>query len=73
MDELKIKSKFTKRLISMFIENKIARKYGEKVTINIEDVDFVIDDDRYGHFHIDLNGIAPENLITQIVKEASEK
>mgnify|MGYP004470202329 CR=1 FL=1 len=55
MDELKIRTKLMKGMLSKLISRVILKKTGYKVKIQLNDIDVVINDD-VAHVHLDANG-----------------
>ena len=55
MDELRIRTKLMKGILSKLIETLIRKKTGYKIKVRLNDIDVVIDDD-IAHVHIDVDG-----------------
>ena len=55
MDELKIKTKLMRGILSKIIESSIKKKTGYKIKIRLNDVDVSINDN-VAYVHLDANG-----------------
>ena len=55
MDELKIKTKLMRGMLSKIIEMMINKKTGYKVKIQLNDIDVSITED-IAHIHLDVDG-----------------
>lgn len=57
MDELKIKTKFMRGMLSKVIETAIRKKTGYKIKIQLNNINVSITDD-VAHIHLDVEGDA---------------
>lgn len=55
MDEVKIKTKLMKNILSRLISTLIRKKTGYKVKVQLNDIDVVINDST-AHIHLDVEG-----------------
>lgn len=55
MDEVKIKTKLMKNILSRLISTLIRKKTGYKVKVQLNDIDVVINDST-AHIHLDVDG-----------------
>ena len=55
MDEVKIKTKLMKNILSRLISALICKKTGYKVKVQLNDIDVVINDST-AHIHLDVEG-----------------
>lgn len=55
MDEVKIKTKLMKNILSRLISTLIRKKTGYKVKVQLNDIDAVINDST-AHIHLDVDG-----------------
>lgn len=54
MDELKIKTKFMRELISKLLSSAIRKKFGCEIDIFMHDIEFIVKDDKtYIHINTD--------------------
>ncbi len=55
MDEVRIKTKLMKNILSKLISTLIRKKTGYKVKVQLNDIDVVINDST-AHIHLDVEG-----------------
>lgn len=55
MDEVRIKTKLMKNILSRLISTLIRKKTGYKVKVQLNDIDVVINDST-AHIHLDVEG-----------------
>lgn len=67
MDELKIKSKLMRNLLTKAISKMIQKKYGYKIDIQLNDLDVSIVDGK-AHLHTDIDLEIDNNEFMKIVK-----
>ena len=67
MDEMRIVTKFTKRIISKMLRKIIRKKIGYDVDIQLNDLIVTIDNERV-KLHIDVNAELDKDEFTKILK-----
>lgn len=67
MDELKIKSKFMRNLLTKVISKMIQKKCGYKIDIQLNDLDITVIDGK-AHLHTDIDLEIDNNEFMKIVK-----
>lgn len=55
MDELRVKTKLMRGILSKLIERLIRKKTGYKVKVKLNDIDVTIDDN-IAHIHLNVDG-----------------
>lgn len=68
MDVLKIKSAFTKMIITKVLTKAIRKKLGDYVTdISINDIEILVDDMEV-KLHLDVNAKAKKEVMSELIK-----
>lgn len=68
MDEMKIVSSFTRKLVAKFIKKQIKKKFGYDLEINLNDL-YISVDDNVAHIHVDANADIDKNDLDKIMDE----
>lgn len=67
MDEMRLVSKFTRRIISKMLKMLVHKKYGYSVDIQLNDVTTTITDGKT-HLHLDVDAELDKNELMAILK-----
>lgn len=69
MDEMKIKSDFTTKLVAKWLMKQIKKKFGYDVKIKIGGIYVSVDDGDMAHVHLEVNADMQKSDIEKIFDE----
>ena len=69
MDEVKITSRFTRRILSNIISKKITKAIGSDISLELDDLDATVDENGTVQAHLDICvAMSKDNLIRLLMK-----
>lgn len=70
MDQMSIKTAFTKGIISKILKKKIDKKFGDtSIEVRVQDFDINFNDGDGGVFRVSIEGVFEQSDILKLLKE----